>query len=60
MAAIPKAKTEAITEPPPEWLLELAKQTFRKVDQAHQQVVTRALCRTAGQFGRAHRENATV
>ena len=40
MPTVPKAKTEVLTEPPPEWLLELAKQTFRKVDQAHQQVVT--------------------
>ena len=39
MAAGTKAKTEVITEPPPEWLLELAKQTFLKVDQAHQQII---------------------
>lgn len=39
MPTVPKAKTEVITEPPPDWLLALAKQTFRKVDQAHQQVV---------------------
>ena len=39
MATVPKAKTEALTEPPPEWLLALAKQTFHKVDQAHRQIV---------------------
>ena len=39
MAVMNKAKTEVITEPPPEWLLELAKQTFHKVDQAHRQII---------------------
>ena len=39
MVTVPKAKTEVLTEPPPEWLLALAKQTFHKVDQAHHQIV---------------------
>lgn len=34
-----QAKTEMIPEPPPEWLIKLAKQTCDRVDQAHQQVV---------------------
>lgn len=44
MATEPKANTEqakaeVITEPPPEWLIKLAKQTCERVDQAHRRVV---------------------
>lgn len=43
MATEPKtktdqAKTEVITVPPSEWLLELTKQTFREVDQANRRI----------------------
>ena len=44
MATEPKIKTdpakaEVVPEPPPEWLIKLAKRTCERVDQAHRQVV---------------------
>ena len=43
MATEPKiktdpAKTEVITVPPSEWLLELTERTFREVDQANRRI----------------------
>ena len=43
MATEPKIKTdpakaEVITEPPPEWLIKLAKQTCERVDQANRRI----------------------
>ena len=32
------ADHEVITEPPPQWLIDLAEETFRKVDEAHRQI----------------------
>lgn len=34
-----QARTEIIPEPPPKWLIELAKQTCDRADQAHQRIV---------------------
>ena len=36
---IAPANAEAMPEPPPEWLIKLAKQTCERVDQAHRRVV---------------------
>lgn len=30
---------EVITEPPPQWLIDLSKEAFRKFDEAHRQIM---------------------
>ena len=30
---------EVITEPPPQWLIELSEEAFRKFDEAHRQIM---------------------
>ena len=30
---------EVITEPPPQWLIELSRETFRQLDEAHHQIM---------------------
>ena len=32
------ANHEVITEPPPQWLIDLSEETFRKVDEANRQI----------------------
>ena len=32
------ANHEVITKPPPQWLIELSQETFRKVDEANRQI----------------------
>lgn len=33
------ANHEVITEPPPQWLIELSRETFRQLDEAHHQIM---------------------
>lgn len=33
------ANHEVITDPPPQWLIELSQETFRKLDEAHRQIM---------------------
>ena len=33
------ANHEVITEPPPQWLIELSEEAFRKFDEAHRQIM---------------------